>query len=389
MEEAPAMDTQQTAAEQPADAALPAAETAAETSAPIAAPPGVPKNAPPPSLLTKEEPKENGKGSWRRGNNYWDRSSSSRDPGKGSHSQWDDYRRPASSRIDYAGPKDRTDKWWKTRDFEEYDSRFDDLVQDSTRRRREDDRQQEGRHTRQRGRGLDDPTLFFPCKECMALAGTNTSCNVCHYKYQTHLEKLKKSQSLPNLAKSPQAKLPSFPCPFPLNEEAELCDGGQAPSFYGHGKCDACKALRMYYVRLYGGDDAEAINPYHHTLIVGYERSIIEYLFALSSLLEWFRLLVYVLLTQWEQDAPLMKTKIYHWYEFTNGVIHNWSCFTVQSVEAFFQTTAPQLRPPFLGASVRARRRAALSFALVVLLFACTKSECSADIDLPRTWNAN
>ena len=34
----------------------------------------------------------------------------------------------------------------------------------------------------------------------------------------------------------------------------------------------------MYYVRLYGGDDAEAINPYHHTLIVGYERSIIEYL---------------------------------------------------------------------------------------------------------------
>ena len=36
--------------------------------------------------------------------------------------------------------------------------------------------------------------------------------------------------------------------------------------------------LRMYYVRLFGGDDAEAINPYYHTLIVGYERSIIEYL---------------------------------------------------------------------------------------------------------------
>ncbi|OLP98893.1 hypothetical protein AK812_SmicGene18568 [Symbiodinium microadriaticum] len=148
---------------------------------------------------TEEDYKpKSGKGSWRQGSNYWDRSRSSRDTGKGSHSQWDDYRRPASSRIDYAGPKDRPDKWWKARDFAEYDPRFDELVQDSTRRRREDDRQQEGRHTRQRGRGLDDPTLFFPCEECMALAGTNsnTSCNVCHYKYQTHFEKLKKSQWL-------------------------------------------------------------------------------------------------------------------------------------------------------------------------------------------------
>ena len=58
MEEAPAMNTQQTSAEQPTDAALPAAETAAETPAPIAAPPGVPMKAPPPSLLAKEEPKE-------------------------------------------------------------------------------------------------------------------------------------------------------------------------------------------------------------------------------------------------------------------------------------------------------------------------------------------
>ena len=53
--------------------------------------------------------------SWRQSNNYWDRPSSSRDTGKGSHSQWNDYRRPASSRIDYAGPKDRPDKWWKAR----------------------------------------------------------------------------------------------------------------------------------------------------------------------------------------------------------------------------------------------------------------------------------
>ena len=53
------METQPAAIEQPADAALPAAETAAEAPAPIAAPPGVPMKAPPPSLLTKEEPKEN------------------------------------------------------------------------------------------------------------------------------------------------------------------------------------------------------------------------------------------------------------------------------------------------------------------------------------------
>ena len=58
MEEAPAMEAQQTSAEQPTEAALPAAETATETPSPIAAPPGVPMKAPPPSLLAKEEPKE-------------------------------------------------------------------------------------------------------------------------------------------------------------------------------------------------------------------------------------------------------------------------------------------------------------------------------------------
>ena len=96
-------------------------------------------------------------------------------------------------------------------------------------------------------------------------------------------------------------------------------------------------------------------------------------LFALSSLLEWFRLLVHVLQMQWEDYAQLMKT-IYHWYAFTNGLIHNWYCFTVQSVEALFQTSSPQSRPPFSGASVMARHRAVLSFAVVVLFFACTKS---------------
>ena len=110
--------------------------------------------------------------------------------------------------------------------------------------------------------------------------------------------------------------------------------------------------------------------------------------FVLSSLLEWFRLLVHILQMHWEDYAPLMKTKTYHWYAFTNGTIHNWYCFTVQSVEALFQTSAPQLRLPSSGTSVIARHRAVLPFALVVLLFACTKSECIADIDLPRTWNA-
>ena len=91
---------------------------------------------------------------------------------------------------------------------------------------------------------------------------------------------------------------------------------------------------------------------------------------------------------QWEVCSQLMKTKIYHWYAFTNGLIHNWYCFTVQSVEALFQTSSPQSRLPFSGTSVIARHRAVLSFAVVLLLFACTKSECLAEIDLPRTWNA-
>ena len=49
---------------------------------------------------TEEDYKpKGGKGSWHRGNNYWDHSSSSRDTGKGSHSQWDNYRRPAVGLI--------------------------------------------------------------------------------------------------------------------------------------------------------------------------------------------------------------------------------------------------------------------------------------------------
>ena len=110
--------------------------------------------------------------------------------------------------------------------------------------------------------------------------------------------------------------------------------------------------------------------------------------FALFSQLEGFRLLVHVLQTQWRDYAQLMKTKIHHWYAFTNGPIHNWYCFTVQSVEARFLKSPPQSRPPFSGASVIARRRAVLFFTLALLFFACTKSECLADIDLPRMWNA-
>ena len=58
MENAQAMDTQPAASEQLTEAALPAEEAAEEAPAPIAAPPGVPVKAPPPALLTKEEPKE-------------------------------------------------------------------------------------------------------------------------------------------------------------------------------------------------------------------------------------------------------------------------------------------------------------------------------------------
>ena len=52
------MDTQPAASEQLTEAALPAEAAAEEAPTPIAAPPGVPVKAPPPALLTKEEPKE-------------------------------------------------------------------------------------------------------------------------------------------------------------------------------------------------------------------------------------------------------------------------------------------------------------------------------------------
>ena len=110
--------------------------------------------------------------------------------------------------------------------------------------------------------------------------------------------------------------------------------------------------------------------------------------FALVSLSEWLRLRVHTLQCQWREYAQFEKTKIYHWYAFTNGTIHNWYRFTVQSVEALFHTTTPHSRPPFSGASMVARHRAYSFVVLVVILFACTKSECTAKIDLPRTWNA-
>ena len=112
-------------------------------------------------------------------------------------------------------------------------------------------------------------------------------------------------------------------------------------------------------------------------------------LFVFSSLPDWFRSFAYFLHSQWEGYAQLMLTKIYHWYAFTIGRIYNWYRFTVQSVEAFFQQDSPPLRPSYQDASVTARHRAVLiSFAIVLQFSACTKSECSADIDLPRTWNA-
>ena len=112
-------------------------------------------------------------------------------------------------------------------------------------------------------------------------------------------------------------------------------------------------------------------------------------LFVFSSLPDWFRLFAYFLQTQCEGYAQLMLTKIYHWYAFTIGRIYNWYGFTVQSVEAFFQQDSPPLRPSYQDASVTARHRAVLlSFAIVLQFSACTNSECSADIDLPRTWNA-
>ena len=110
--------------------------------------------------------------------------------------------------------------------------------------------------------------------------------------------------------------------------------------------------------------------------------------FALVSLSEWLRLRVHTLQCQWRAYAQFEKTKIYHWYAFTNGTIHNWYRFTVQSVEALFHTTTPHSRPPFSGASMVARHRAYSFVVLVVIFFACTKSECTAKIDLPRTWNA-
>ena len=111
--------------------------------------------------------------------------------------------------------------------------------------------------------------------------------------------------------------------------------------------------------------------------------------FDLSALWDWSRLFAYSLHKNYEGNAQLLLAKTYHWYAFTNGWIYNWYRFTVQSVTAFFQQNPPHLKLTCQVTSVKARHRAVLlSFAVVLLFSACTKSECSTEIDLPRTWNA-
>ena len=109
-------------------------------------------------------------------------------------------------------------------------------------------------------------------------------------------------------------------------------------------------------------------------------------LFVFLALPDWFRSFAYVLQSQWEGYAQLMLPKIYHWYPFTIGQIYHWNSFTVQSVEALFQQDSPPLRPSYQGTFVSACHCAVLTSLLQ--FSACTKSECLADIDLPRTWNA-
>ncbi|CAE7209868.1 eglA [Symbiodinium sp. CCMP2592] len=163
----------------------------------------------------------------RSGKGFGDRACSSTDTGKGSRKEWVDYSRPAKDRqwepVEEVGPRSRSDRWWNVKDFENYD-----FFRDSTRRRREDDRQKgDGRQTRPRGRALDDPSLIFPCEDCMALAGTNTNCNTCRHKYGMHYEKLRRLDLLPDFQQAPVNKLPSFPCPFPLDDKGTLCDAAE------------------------------------------------------------------------------------------------------------------------------------------------------------------
>ena len=118
----------------------------------------------------------------------------------------------------------------------------------------------------------ESDTNIFPCSECMALAGTNQSCNICKHEHWQHYDLL--TRSFRSISKFPQPILPSFPCPAQL-PDGENCSAVQ--SVFGKGECFGCTLFRDYLFK-YHSQKTPPLSPYESALYIGYERSVIAVL---------------------------------------------------------------------------------------------------------------
>ena len=116
---------------------------------------------------------------------------------------------------------------------------------------------------------VDASSNIFPCSECMALAGTNSTCKVCINEHWQHYEHLTKSFRTIN--KIQQRKLESFPCPIML-QDGSNCDGSE--DIFGTGNCLGCVLYRDDIFKVHAVRHPP-LCPYNNVLYLGYERAIV------------------------------------------------------------------------------------------------------------------
>ena len=171
----------------------------------------------------------------------------------------------------------RPSAWYTSKDYDKWenDSGWPQFSSSSNTRSQDNSKGWNSAAPKGKGqnRSISEPdTNIFPCDECMALAGTNQSCNVCIHEHWQHFEKL--TSSFRSISKFQQPILPSFPCPAQL-PDGENCSAIQ--STFGNGECFGCVLFRDYLFK-YHSQRNPPLSPYHSALYIGYERSVIAVL---------------------------------------------------------------------------------------------------------------
>ena len=79
----------------------------------------------------------------------------------------------------------------------------------------------------QRPSEIELASHFFPCEECMALAGTNQDCQHCTTHYSQHYQNL--IRTFKYVQSFCQPWLPSFPCPI-RRTDGDNCSACTTPA---------------------------------------------------------------------------------------------------------------------------------------------------------------